>query len=68
MTVGINKKINAMKCPVCGKSKFIAVENASGKTAEVCHVCKRYLLLDWDKMEAKETKPIKDAYKMVVNN
>ena len=64
----LEKKKSVIVCPICKKGKFIAVENPSGKTSECCHVCKRYLLLDWDGMIAVESKAIKDAYKMVINN
>lgn len=53
-------------CPICKKEKVIAYEGASGKSSVRCHNCGRYFLIDWDAMTAKENKPCKNAYKMIV--
>ncbi len=61
------RKQNAIECIVCHKEKFVNVYNAKGQTSQRCHTCGRLLLLDWDNMTAQETKPIKGAFQMVVN-
>lgn len=67
MPIASKKIRGVMQCPVCRKEKFVNVNNATGQTSQRCHNCGRLLLLDWDKMAATETKPIKGAYQMVVN-
>lgn len=59
---------NAIECPVCHKEKFINYHEAKGQTSQRCHNCGRFLILDWDEMKATESKPIKGAYKLVVNS
>lgn len=52
-------KFPRMECPACHKEKFISIQNAKGQTSQRCHTCGRFLVLDWDKMEATLSKPIK---------
>ena len=56
---------DGLSCPVCHKGKFLAVSNPKGLFSVKCAVCKRIVILDWNKMSAEESKPIKDAYKQV---
>ena len=63
----IEEKKSVIVCPICGKGKFVAVENPSGKTSENCYKCQRLLGLCWNKMTAKLAKPIKGAYKLAAN-
>lgn len=56
--------MRTIKCPVCNKGKFMDIENSKGKNSVACSVCKRFIILDWDKMEASVGNTIKhDAKK-----
>lgn len=50
-----------IKCPVCDKGRFINVDHASGKISVKCETCHKFILIDWDRMEAEKTEPIKYA-------
>ena len=56
-----------LSCPVCKKGKFLAVSNPSGLFSVKCAVCKKIVILDWNRMQAEESKPVKDAYRQVKN-
>lgn len=60
-------KPNVIDCPVCHKEKFMNYHEAKGQTSQRCHNCGRFLIVDWDKMIATESKPIKGVYQMVAN-
>lgn len=59
-----NIRPHEIKCPVCQKGKFIDIENSHGKNSVMCSKCKRYIILDWDNMEAS----VGSTIKHVVNN
>lgn len=51
--------MKSIKCPICGKGKFIDVCNSSGKNSVACCKCNRFIVIDWDKMTAKPGETIK---------
>lgn len=50
-----------IKCPVCEKGRFINIDRASGKISVKCETCHKFILIDWDRMTAERTEPIKYA-------
>lgn len=57
------EKPRTIKCPICGKGKFVDVFHSSGQNSVKCENCHQFILLDWDKMTAKAG----DKIKQVVN-
>lgn len=56
-----------IQCPCCSKGKILAYEGVAGKSSIQCSKCHVFLLVDYDKMTAKQTLRKKEVYKMVVN-
>lgn len=59
----IKEKPRTIKCPICGKGKFVDIYHSSGQNSVACEKCHQYIVLDWDKMTAKPG----DKIKQVVN-
>ena len=56
------EKIKGMiQYPCCPKQSAIVYEGACGSASIQCPNCKKYLLLDYDRMTARITKPCRGA-------
>jgi len=47
--------------PCCPKQTVVAAVDAHGRASVQCANCKRFLLIDYDRMTATVTKPCKGA-------
>lgn len=57
----VKDKPRTIKCPICGKGKFVDVYHSSGQNSVACERCHQYIILDWDKMTAKPGNKIKQV-------
>lgn len=54
-------KDKTIKCPVCGKGKFVDIDNSKGKNSVACEKCHQFIVIDWDTGTAERGKQIKQA-------
>lgn len=52
-----------IQCPICKAKEFVE-EGATGKVSHYC-ACGRLLESDYDRMTAKETKPVRGGIKTI---
>lgn len=57
----IKEKLRTIKCPICGKGKFVDIDHSSGRNSVVCDKCHQFIVLDWDNMTAKPGNKIKQV-------